>query len=102
MRISLDLSHHCVETAMKRQFEMQLGRYFSDAAARDELEPLLDALSDILASWDFSYLRSTFPALSGGAATPPVFLVVPEDDPLPFLEISEKRIDPPLRHPAPI
>lgn len=101
MRIPLDLSHHCVETAMKHQFEKQLGRYFSDAAARNELEPLLDAMSDILATWDFPYLRSAFPALSGGAATP-VFLVVPEDDPSPFLEVSEKRIDPLLRHPAPV
>lgn len=101
MRIPLDLSHYCVETAMKREFEKQLGRYFSDTAARDELEPLLDALSDILASWDFSYLRSAFPLLSGGA-TAPVFLVIPEDDPLPFLEVSEKRIDPLLRRPEPI
>jgi len=91
-RIPLDLRHHCIQTALKRLFESHMNRYFSNADARKPLEPLLDALGDILSSWDFAALRSLGQGLEGGHPVV-VHLVLPEDG-APFLEVSGKRLDP--------
>ncbi len=91
-RIPLDLRHHCIQTALKRLFEHQMHRYFTTPDSRKDLEPLLDVLGDILASWDFAVLRSMGLGLEGGQIVD-VHLVLPKDG-APFLEVSGTRIDP--------
>ncbi|MEW6258906.1 MAG: hypothetical protein AB1547_03275 [Thermodesulfobacteriota bacterium] len=95
-RIPLDLRHHCIQTALKRLFEYHMNRYFTDPDMRKDLEPLLDVLGDILASWDFAVLRAFYQDLAGGHEVS-ACLVLPENA-APFLELSGKRIDPPSRN----
>jgi len=97
-RITLDLHRHCIQTALKRLFEYHMNHYFSDPNTREDLEPLLDVLGDILASWDFAALRSLGQGLEGGRPIV-VHLVLPEDE-APFLEVSGNRIDPLSRNPT--
>lgn len=65
MEIRLDLKKHCIETAMRKQYELRMSRYFRDAAERDRLQTEMELLLKALETFDFSFLRHTYPELEG-------------------------------------
>ncbi len=67
MDIRLDLSKHCIQTEIKRQYNMRVAHYFkADTEDRKGLEEQIDLLHQALGAFDFPWLRATYPALSGG------------------------------------
>lgn len=66
MKLRLDLSRHCVETAVKRCHEAAIARYFKDGNEREAVDAELVLLEAALTAFDFPALRSRWPALAGG------------------------------------
>ena len=67
MVLWLDLSAHCIETELKRQYNKSVSAYFR--AGRKEkrlLEQTIEILHQALETLDFQKLRSQYPPLSGG------------------------------------
>ena len=68
MDIQLDLSAHCIETELNRQYNRAISEYFKGGVEEQKrLEPIIDMLRLALETLDFAKLRSRYPALSGGA-----------------------------------
>ncbi len=69
MRINLNLSDHCLETAIRRRYNRCLSNLLkartTDAEQYAVLEQEIGLLKTALESLDFSYLRSTWPELAG-------------------------------------
>jgi hypothetical protein len=65
MKIRLDLSKHCIETAIRKQYHKTLSRYFKTPEQGEELLAELEALIHALESFDFQLLRRTYPELEG-------------------------------------
>jgi len=70
MKIDLDLSRHCIETEMKRQYNKSLSAYFKRKGSRNEpdkqfLEAQIELLQQGLESFDFNRLRAQYPELRG-------------------------------------
>ena len=65
MRINLNLSRHCIETAIRRRYNHCLSRAFKPGTLDKDLECEINLLKTALESLDFSYLRSTWPELAG-------------------------------------
>lgn len=70
MRIDLDLSRHCIETEMKRQYNKSISAYFKRQGSRNEqdkqaLEEQIELLQQGLESFDFNRLRARYPELRG-------------------------------------
>jgi len=70
MNIELNLSRHCVETEMKRQYNKSISDYFKKKAGDDRqaLETRIDLLQQGLETFDFNRLRSRYPELRGEVA----------------------------------
>ncbi len=70
MKIQLDVSRHCIQTATKRKYTQLISNYFkSDASAPENtkiLESEISLLKEALENLDFAWLRSTVPELRGG------------------------------------
>jgi hypothetical protein len=67
MDIRLDLSRHCIETEIKKQYNKAVSTYFK--AAMDEkgvLEPTIEVFRQALETLNFSHLRTQYPPLAGG------------------------------------
>ena len=67
MDIRLDLSRHCIETEIKKQYNKAVSAYFK--AGIDEkrrLEPKLEIIHRALETLDFAHLRTQYPPLAGG------------------------------------
>jgi ABC-type hemin transport system ATPase subunit len=67
MVLQLDLSTHCIETELKRQYNKSVSAYFK--AGRKEkrlLGQTIEILHQALQTLNFQQLRSQYPALSGG------------------------------------
>lgn len=67
IRITLNLSKHCVETELKRLFNQTLSGYFRKSEDRPELERKLELLQNALADFDFPDLRTAHKELTGGS-----------------------------------
>ena len=65
MNIKLDISHHCIETAIRRQYHQALAAYFNTKRDKQALEAHLELMIDALESFDFPFLRRTYPELAG-------------------------------------
>jgi hypothetical protein len=65
MDIELNISHHCIETAIRRQYHRTLTDYFNTSGDRQVLEARLELMIDALELFDFSLLRRTYPELAG-------------------------------------
>ena len=65
MRIELDLSRHCIETAIRRRYNRCLSLAFKAGMPDCALEEEIDLLKTVLESFDFSHLRSNWPQLAG-------------------------------------
>lgn len=69
MDIQLDLSDHCIETELKRQYNRLVSKYFKAVPEeRDLLEPKLEMLRIALETLDFGWLRARCRLLCGAAA----------------------------------
>ncbi|MBS3758549.1 MAG: hypothetical protein KGY61_07785 [Desulfobacterales bacterium] len=93
MNIKLDLSRHCVETEMKRQYNKTISAYFKKKPDEDKqaLEAQIDLLQQGLETFDFNRLRGEYPELRGEEVAE-VELSATEDD-KPQILINGKAID---------
>jgi hypothetical protein len=66
--IELNLSRHCIQTAVRRRYEKLLAAYFQPGAERSGLEAQIGLLQKALETLDFGTLRSRWPELAGGPA----------------------------------
>ena len=70
MKIELDLSIVCIETATKRAYNQSLSRYFkADTAEKEILEAKIECLVHFIENADFQKLRNSHPVLRGGVST---------------------------------
>lgn len=92
MHISLTITRHCVQTEIKRQYNLLISNYFKlekpEEIARSEAA--IHILKTALESLDFGVLRSTYPELRGGGEDD-VFLSAGTDDALFFI-INGRKI----------
>jgi hypothetical protein len=65
MKVRLDLSKHCIETAIRKQYHRTLSRYFKTPDQREALQAELEVLIHAMESFDFPLLRRTYPELEG-------------------------------------
>jgi hypothetical protein len=70
MKVDLDLSRHCIETEMKRQYNKNISAYFKRQGRLNEpdkqaLEAQIELLQQGLESFDFNRLRAQHPELRG-------------------------------------
>jgi hypothetical protein len=67
--VRLDLSAHCIETEIRRQYTVRINRYFKTgtSAGKTQLEAEISLLLDALEHFDFKQLRSGHPCLAGGS-----------------------------------
>jgi hypothetical protein len=65
MRIRLDLSRHCIETAIRKRYHRLVGRALRDKAWTREMEAEVELLKSALETFDFGRLRTGFKELAG-------------------------------------
>ena len=65
VRIRLDLSRHCVETAIRKRYNRLLTRALKSPGSIAALEQELELLKSALEGFDFGRLRSRFHELAG-------------------------------------
>ena len=67
MDIQLNLSRHCIETEVKRQYNKAVSAYFkAGAKEKQRLESIIEVMRRALENLDFSHLRTRYPPLAGG------------------------------------
>lgn len=80
MDIRLDLSRHCIETEIKKQYNKAVSAYFkAGKQEKQQLEPTIDVIHRALETLDFSHLRSQYPPLAGGTDRNIILSCVNED-----------------------
>lgn len=79
MKIHLDLSRHCIETALKQLYEQSVSACLKGSSGRDDTQTI-ELTKYALEQLDFNHLRSRFRPLAGGT------------DYAVMLSISEKRL----------
>jgi glutamate formiminotransferase len=65
LEIQLDLSGHCIETDIKKQYNRLISNYFKSAGDRDGIEKKISLLKHALETLDFRQLRNKHPELAG-------------------------------------
>ena len=95
MEIRLDLSRHCIETELKRQYNRTVSAYFkSGPVEKRRMEPVIETLRSALVHLDFARLRARYRALCGGTRCK---IVLSRDSSILFLSIDDQRIELPDR-----
>jgi len=92
MNIPLNLRRHCIETEIRRCYNHCLSRYFKSGADKPRLEQQIEMLRHALEQWDFRYLRSRCPELSG-CQDAKIFLSADADGGI-TLRIDGRRVSP--------
>ncbi len=90
MKIPLDLSKHCIETAIRRQYHNTISRYFKTPDQREEIQTELEVLIGAMENLDFSLLRRSYPGLEGHGSCE-VILETDESN-HPFIRLNGERI----------
>ncbi len=68
MNHKLSLKHHCIETEIKKQYNINLSEYFKHGSDPvEEIEVRIEMLKEALETLDFGLLRSRYPALRGNS-----------------------------------
>jgi nitric oxide reductase activation protein len=68
MEVQLDLSAHCIETEIKKRYNLEISAYYKAALEEQQrLGPIIDMLRAALETFDFAELRTRHPELAGGA-----------------------------------
>jgi hypothetical protein len=65
LRIRLDLSRHCIETAIRRRYNRLVNRALRNEPGAADLETELELLQSALETLDFGRLRTEFTELGG-------------------------------------
>lgn len=65
MKIGLDLSKYCIETAVRRQYNKTLSQFFTTSDRGERIQAELEVLTNALENFDFPRLRCTYPKLAG-------------------------------------
>lgn len=66
MNHKLSLKHHCVETEIKKRYNITLSEYFKGGGdPAEEIEARIDIFKEALETLDFGLLRSRHPELRG-------------------------------------
>jgi len=83
MKIKLNLSRHCIETEMKRQYNKALSAYFKSGPEGDKqaLEARIELLQQGLENFDFNRLRAHYPELRGDVEAKVVLAPTEENKP---------------------
>ncbi len=67
MDIRLDLSRHCIETEIKKQYDKAISAYFkAGMEEKCRLEMTIELIRRALETLNFSHLRTQYPPLAGG------------------------------------
>ena len=72
MKIRLDLTKHCIQTATKKKYNQLISAYFKlnpEKTPNDQIETVeseISLLKEALETLDFAWLRNTYPELRGG------------------------------------
>jgi hypothetical protein len=68
MDIRLDLSRHCIETEIKKQYNKAVSAYFKGGMEeKRRLESTIEVMGRALEILNFSHLRTQYPPLAGGS-----------------------------------
>ena len=92
--VALDLSRHCIQTAVRRRYESRLAQYFKSGVDRWALEGEIGILHQTLETVDFGALRARWPALAGGR---PVVVVLGRVEETIVIRLEETAIEAPLK-----
>ena len=92
--VTMDLSRHCIQTAVRRRYESRLAQYFRSGVDRRALEGEIDMLRQALETVDFGTLRTRWPALAGGR---PVAAVLGRIEEAIVIILEETAIEVPLK-----
>ena len=96
MKIQLDLTHHCIETEIRRLHEAAMSRYFKRGTGdKKAVEKELVLLENALTAFDFPRLRSGWSVLAGGDDRP--VSLHWEDNRRPCLQVDDQRVVPPAK-----
>jgi hypothetical protein len=91
MQIPLDLSRHCIETEIRRQYRRTLEAALKSAPPPAHVEARLELLVAALESLDFPRLRSAHRVLAGGAAGETASLCG-EPGEAPWVQVAGRRV----------
>jgi len=91
-KVILNLVNHCIETEIRREYKKRVSACLNAREPDDSLEAELELLKTALEQFDFPFLRSRYPSLSGGKGDR-VCLVSKGSRP-PGLEIDGEEITP--------
>jgi len=86
----LDLSKHCIETAVRKQYHKTLSRYFKTPDHRTQLQAELEVLIHAMENFDFSHLRRTYPELEGHGSHE--VILETDDRNYPVIRLNGERI----------
>ena len=65
MKITLNLSKHCIQTEARLLHDGFVSQYFKSGTDKALLEEKIELIKTILEKCDFGYLRSAYPELCG-------------------------------------
>ncbi len=93
--LRLDLSRHCIETEIRRQYNRALSSYFrANAQDKVAIEARLTMIRLALEGFDFGALRSLHPRLAGGTDVPVILTL---KDGVPALLMDGEGMPPILK-----
>ncbi|MBT8343008.1 MAG: hypothetical protein HKP58_06545 [Desulfatitalea sp.] len=73
--LKLDLTRHCVETAIRRSYNQAVSDYFrANKASQPMLETIIDMTRQALETLDFKQLRGSYAPLAGHSDKPVVLM----------------------------
>ena len=90
MKIGLDLSKHCIETAIRKQYHKTISHYFKIPGQREQLQAELEILIQAMENFDFSLLRRTYPKLEGHSSHE--VILETDDRGHPVIRLNGERI----------
>ena len=68
--LELNLTHHCIETAIRKRYDQAISAYFKKSKKeRERHEKDLELLLQALETLDFPTLRARYRALAGATAS---------------------------------
>lgn len=79
MNLRLDLSRHCIETEVRKQYNRAVSHYFQKIGDSGRFEATIELTRCCLERLDFSALRRCYPQLAGHA-TADVVVTMDGDD----------------------
>ena len=65
LEIQLDVSRHCIESDIKKQYNRLISDYFKSPGDQDGIEKKISLLKHALETLDFRQLRNKHPELAG-------------------------------------